>query len=259
MKAIVLESNNNLSYIEIPNPSLGSNEVLVRVAYCGICGSDIPRVFNNAARNYPLVLGHEFSGIVEVIGNAVSPKSISVGDHVVVAPLIPCHKCVDCKNGNYSLCSNYSFIGSRQQGAMAEYVAVPDSNIVKIPSNISFEQAATIEPATVALHALNLIGNVKNKTVAVLGCGIIGLYTIQLAKLLGAKKVVAIGRREKGLASAKANNADLCVSTLDDNLTKQNATDFDIVIECSGSDTTIHLSLQIIGKKGIVCFIGTPK
>lgn len=261
MKAVVLTANNNLDYRDVPVPTYGPDEILVRVAFCGICGSDLPRVFDNGARSYPIILGHEFSGIVEAIGNNVS--NIKAGDHVVAAPLIPCYQCEDCKNGNYSLCNNYSFIGSRRNGAFAEFVNLPFKNIIKLPGSLDLEQAATIEPATVVYHAFNLIGEIKGKNIAVLGCGIIGLFAIQIANILGANNIIAIGRRESGLIQAEKFGAVKCFSTLnktaEDIKKESNLNGFDIVLDCSGADKTIHSSFELVSKKGTICFVGTPK
>lgn len=261
MKAVVLEANEKLIYKDIPTPEVGPGQVRIKVAVCGICGSDVPRVFEHGAHNYPIVLGHEFSGIIDAIGEGV--QGLETGSHVVAAPLIPCHTCPECRKGNYSLCGHYSFIGSRQQGAMAEYVVVPAQNIVLISKEISFEQAATIEPATVALHALRAAKFSQGCRVAVLGCGIIGLYTIQWAKLLGADRVVAIGRGEAGLAAAKASGADVCVSTRsgsqEELISQLDRDGYDYVLECSGVTQTLQLTLRLVAKKGTVCMIGTPK
>ena len=261
MKAVVLEANEKLTYKEIPTPEVQPGTVRVRVAVCGICGSDVPRVFDHAAHNYPIVLGHEFSGTIDAIGEGVS--GLEVGMHVVAAPLIPCHECPDCERGDYSLCGHYSFIGSRQQGAMADYVVVPAKNIVPISKELSFEQAATIEPATVAIHGLRLARFTAGKSVAVIGCGIIGLYAVQWAKLLGASSVVAIGRGDTGLNAAKELGADQALSTkslTDEEFVKQlGGTKFDYVLECSGATQTLRLALQIVAKKGTVCMVGTPK
>lgn len=261
MKAVVLTSNNNIEYKDVSAPDYGSDEVLVKVACCGICGSDIPRVFDSGARSYPIILGHEFSGIVEAVGNNVS--NVKAGDHVVATPLIPCYQCDDCKKGNYSLCNNYSFIGSRRQGGFAEFVCLPSKNIVKISDRLDLKQAATIEPATVAYHAFNLIGDIKDKNIAILGCGIIGLFAIQIANILGANSIIAIGRRETGLIQANKFGATKCFSTLnktpDDIKKETNLSGFDAIIECSGADRTIHNSFELVNKKGIICFIGTPK
>lgn len=260
MKAVVLEANRVLKYREVEDPQPGPGMVRIRVAVCGICGSDLPRVFNHGARSYPLILGHEFSGVVDTVGADVA--SLSAGDHVVAAPLLPCGTCMDCKSGNYSLCKHYSFIGSRQNGAMADYVIAPVVNVVKIPDSLPMEQAATIEPATVALHAFKVSRFTAGKNVAVIGCGIIGLYAIQWARILGASQVTAIGRGQSGLNAALRVGADRAISTAgqsDEMLHELIGDGFDYVFECAGADMTIHLAIAAVAKKGTVCLIGTPK
>lgn len=260
MKAAVLEDNEKLCYRDIETPQVTAGTVQIRVAACGICGSDVPRVFDHAAHNYPLILGHEFAGTVSAVGEGVT--HVKVGDHVTAAPLVPCMDCPDCAAGNYSLCKHYSFIGSRQNGAMADYIVVPAANVLPIPEELSFEQAATIEPSTVALHALRVCHYTAGKRVAVLGCGIIGLYTVQWAKLLGASQITAISRGKRGLEAAMKLGADRAITTdgtMEDELNAAIKAGFDYVLECSGSETTIKLSLQLVANKGTVCFIGTPK
>ncbi len=261
MKAVVLNANEKLDYEEVALPEIRPGCVRIRIAVCGICGSDIPRVYDHAAHNYPVILGHEFSGIVDAIGEGVD--GFKKGEHVVAAPLVPCMTCPDCRKGNYSLCSRYSFVGSRQQGAMADYVVVPAENVIPISESLSFEQAATIEPATVGLHALRIANFTEGKSVAVLGCGIIGLYTAAWAKILGASSVTAISRGKRGLEAAARMGADEIISTEDfpsdglpDYLKERK---FDYVMECSGSGATIHLAMTLVGKKGVLCFVGTPK
>ena len=127
MKALKVYENAILKVEDVKEPVVGDNEVKIQVKACGVCGSDIPRIFNHSAHYYPITLGHEFSGVITSVGEKV--KNLTVGDHVAGIPLIPCMKCSDCTNGNYSLCKNYSFIGSRRDGAMAEFVVVPENNV----------------------------------------------------------------------------------------------------------------------------------
>lgn len=261
MKAVVIEANEKVAYKEIPTPEAGPGEVRVKVAVCGICGSDIPRVFDHGAHDYPIVLGHEFAGTVDAVGPGV--EGLAIGAHVTAAPLVPCHACPDCAKGDYSLCSHYSFIGSRQQGAMADYVVVPQANIVPIAATIPFEQAATVEPSTVALHGLKLANYQPGRRVAVLGCGIIGLYAIQWARLLGAQSVTAVGRGPAGLEAARLLGADVALSTRGvpeaEFLAQLDKAGYDYVFECSGSTQTLQMALRAVAKKGTVCMIGTPK
>ncbi|MFI3254581.1 MAG: galactitol-1-phosphate 5-dehydrogenase [Eubacteriales bacterium] len=261
MKAAVLLGNNNIVYTDIEEPILEHGYAKIKVYVCGVCGSDIPRVHNNAAHNYPLVLGHEFSG--EIIDISENTFDLKVGDSVSVAPLIPCNNCSDCHSGNYSLCEKYSFIGSRQQGGLAEYVVVPIQNLVKIPSNLSYVTAALIEPSTVALHALKVCGFGGNKTAVVIGCGIIGIFTIQWLKLLGATKVIAVARGCQAKLAAQKAGADIVLEdNVNDFLTNQVWESYGFasyVFDCVGSEKTICTSLQAVEKKGCICFIGTPK
>ena len=129
MKAGVVYAKNDIRYDDIEKPSAGPGKVLIKVKYTGICGSDVPRVNGDACHFFPNVLGHEFSGTVEEIGDGVT--SLKPGDRVAGVPLVPCMKCEDCQKGNYSLCKHYSFIGSREYGSFAQYVVVPEKNAVK--------------------------------------------------------------------------------------------------------------------------------
>ena len=126
MKAAVVVANEDVQYQEVEEPQVSKGTVKIRVRYSGICGSDIPRVLNNGVHFYPIVLGHEFSGDVVEVGEGVT--KVKVGDRVSGTPLLPCMKCDDCQQGNFSLCKHYSFIGSRQQGSNADYVVVPEQN-----------------------------------------------------------------------------------------------------------------------------------
>ena len=263
MKAAVVVGFNNIQYLDQPEPLLSVGQVKVEVKYCGICGSDIPRVLNGACHSFPQVLGHEFSGVIKEVAENVT--SVKVGDHVVGVPLVPCMECEDCKKGNFSLCKHYSFIGSRQQGAMADYVVVPEMNVFKIDSSIRLDYAALFEPSTIALHGIliNHYQPTESDIVCVIGAGTIALFTLQWCKLLGAKKVIVIGRNKLGLEIARNYGADAVVSTLDldylnqvNELTKGKG--FNYVFDAAGTGDTIHVSLQIAANKSNVCFIGTP-
>lgn len=255
MNAVVLEGIGQLLYRQVEPLAVPADSVRIRVAMCGICGSDVPRVFDGAVHGYPQILGHEFSGRIDEVGSQV--RGLAVGQKVVAAPLIPCGKCPDCRRGDYALCGSYSFVGSRQPGAMADYVVVPAGNVLPVSESVPFEQAATVEPSTVALHALRQCGFQAGKRIAVLGCGIIGLYAIQWSRLLGASGVAAIGRGEKGLAVARKLGANVCVSTVQGG--QDELEGFDYVLECSGAEQTMGLALRLAAKKGTVCYVGTPK
>lgn len=261
MKAAVLHANKDIRFDEIPTPVVEKGTVLVKVVATGICGSDLPRVHDHAAHSYPIILGHEFSGYVAEIGEGVT--SVSKDDHVVGIPLVPCMECEDCKNGNYSLCKHYSFVGSRQNGSMAEYVLLPESNVMKIDKSIPFEVAAFFEPSTVAIHALYQADYKDGGTVAVLGGGNIGLFTLQWIKIFGAKKVVVIDVDHDRLKDSLDLGADAVVALCDEDYKEQlNAlTDnrgFDYVFVSTGSTDAMKLAFEIAGNKAHLCFIGTP-
>ena len=261
MKAAVLHANKDIRFDEIPTPQVTEGTVLVKVVATGICGSDLPRVHNNGAHNYPIILGHEFSGYVQEIGEGVT--TVEKGDHVVGIPLVPCMECVDCKAGNYSLCKHYSFVGSRQNGSMAEYVLLPQTNVMKIDKSIPFETAAFFEPSTVAIHALYQADYKDGGTVAVLGGGNIGLFTLQWVKIFGAKKVVVIDIDHDRLKDSVDLGADAVVALCDEDFKDQlnTLTDgrgFDYVFVSTGSTDAMKLAFDIAGNKAHLCFIGTP-
>lgn len=210
MKAAVLHGQGDIRYEDYPLPETGRGQVLVKVRAAGICGSDITRVLGTGAHYYPIVLGHEFSGEVAETGEGVT--CVKPGDKVVAAPLIPCGLCPDCQQGAYALCKHYSFIGSRQQGGFAEYVAIPEANAVKFPQAYSFDQAAFFEPASVALHGLLQNEYRGGGIVAILGAGTIGIFTGQWASIFGAEKVVFMDIDDERLKIAKEISQGICIN-----------------------------------------------
>lgn len=261
MKAGVVHAKEDVCYEEIATPKPQAGEVLIKVKYTGICGSDIPRVNNGACHSFPIVLGHEFSGIIEEVGEGVT--SLKPGDYVAGVPLVPCMECEDCLKGNYSLCKHYSFVGSRQNGSFAEYVVVPEKNAVKFDKSVTFEKGAFFEPATVALHGLNRVDYKGGKTVAVLGAGTIGLFVMQWAKIFGAKNVVVFDISDDRLKLGKELGATGAINTLDDQFMKkamemtQNR-GFDYVFETAGNTITMKMAFELAANKAEVCFVGTP-
>lgn len=261
MKAGVVHAKEDIRYEDIKKPIPEAGQVLIKVKYTGICGSDIPRVNADACHFFPNVLGHEFSGIVEEIGEGVT--ALEVGDRVAGVPLIPCMKCIDCENGNYSLCKHYTFIGSRQFGSFAEYVVVPEKNAVKFEDSVSFEQGAFFEPSTVALHGLRQLDFKGGKTVAILGAGTIGLFVMQWAKIYGAAKTVIFDIADERLALGKKLGATAGINTLtDDYISKAmeltNGRGFDYIYETAGNTITMKMAFKLVANKGQVCFVGTP-
>jgi L-iditol 2-dehydrogenase len=261
MKAAVLHANEDLRYEEYPAPAIRPGTVKVKVRATGICGSDVPRVLHNGAHFYPTVLGHEFAGDVVEVGEGVA--SIHTGDTVAGVPLVPCFTCADCQRGNYSLCKHYSFIGSREQGSFAEYVVLPEKNAVKYNPAIPYEQAALFEPSTVALHGLFCGQYRGGETVAILGGGTIGLFTMQWAKILGARKTVVFDIDNGRLTLAKRLGADDVINTKTEGFEKAamaltGGKGYGFVFETAGSPVTMRMAFALAANKAGVCFIGTP-
>lgn len=261
MKAAVVCANEDVQYLDVEEPQAGPGQVKIRVKASGICGSDIPRVLRGGVHFYPIVLGHEFSGEVAEIGDGVT--TVKPGDRVTGAPLLPCMKCDDCQNGNFSLCKHYSFIGSREQGSNADYVVIPEANTVPFDKSISYEQGAMFEPSTVALHGLLQNDYRGGGYVAVLGCGTIGIFTMQWAKIFGSRKVVVFDISEERLALAKRMGADAVVNTTRENHIEEamavtGGKGYDFVFETAGQVPTMQMAFLLAANKSKVCFIGTP-
>ena len=261
MKAGVVHAKYDIRYEEIEKPAVEEGKVLVKVKYTGICGSDVPRVNGDACHFFPNVLGHEFSGTVAEVGEGVT--SVKPGDRVAGVPLVPCMKCVDCQQGNYSLCKHYSFIGSREFGSFAEYVLMPERNVVPFADEIGFEQGAFFEPATVALHGLQRVPYEGGKNVAILGGGTVGLFTMQWARIFGAKNLVVFDIEDSRLELGKALGATAGINTRDEDFMEQamditGGRGYDYVFETAGNTVTMKMAFALAANKANMCFIGTP-
>ncbi|KAA9144772.1 galactitol-1-phosphate 5-dehydrogenase [Microbacterium lushaniae] len=258
MRAAVLQGPGELEVRDVERPTPGPGEALVQVMVSGICGSDLPRVLGSGARRYPLILGHEFSGVVAEVGQGTE---LALGTRVAGVPLLPCDECQDCASGHYSQCRNYSFLGSRVDGAWAEYVVVPERNLLRLADAMTFEAGAMIEPSSVALHAFRLAGYDGGGRVAVIGAGNIGVFATQWARLLGADHVTVFDIDEARLATATALGADLVQRTdlqQDDWREQTGGRGFDLVIESSGVSPALTSALQLVASKGTIVSVGSP-
>lgn len=261
MKAGVVHGKCDIRYEDIEKPSPKAGEVLIKVKYTGICGSDVPRVNQGTAHFFPIVLGHEFSGTVEAVGDNV--KSVAPGDRVSGIPLVPCMECEDCKKGDFSLCKHYDFIGSHSFGSYAEYVCVPHQNVIKFDDTVTFEEGAIFEPTTIALHGLERTDYKGGRTVAILGGGTIGMLTMQWAKIFGAKKTVVFDIIDERLELAKKLGATAGINTMNNSYIKEamditSGKGFDYVFVTAGNVITMKMAFELAGNKSEVCFIGTP-
>jgi L-iditol 2-dehydrogenase len=257
MNAVVLESQLQMSYRQVPTPEPRAGQVLLAVRAASICGSDLHR-FTRGHKVMPLVLGHEAAGEVVAVGVGVDPAL--VGRHAALVPLVPCFACEQCRAGRYSACPHYSFIGSRQNGGYAERVEVPVGNLLLLPDELPFEAAALVEPSSVARHVLDLGAFQPGQSAVVLGAGSIGLMTVQWLRILGAAQIITSdlseANRQAALelgASAALDPATVDVPKEVKALTGQGA---DLALETAGAPQTLQQAIKVIRPAGTVVCVG---
>lgn len=257
MYAWNLYAPGDLRYEEVPVPTIGPGEALVKVKAVGVCGSDIPRLMETGTYHYPTICGHEFAG--EVVAVAPDVTNCRPGDRVTVIPLLPCGACDYCRLGLFQLCDHYNYLGSRTNGAYAEYVKVWAGNVLPLPPGVSYESGAMTDPASVALHAVRRLPLQPGDTVAVLGLGPIGLLAVEWVKLLGAGKVVAIDIFPEKLAVARELGADYVINGREEDPVEKVRTLLGGVqhaIEFAGSKVTQDQAIRILTKRGHAVFGG---
>ena len=257
-KSCVLIENGKFNLEENLIGKLKSNECLVKLKFTGVCSSDIYRAFDNSAYHYPLVMGHEISGLIDKVGNKI--KSFKRGDRVVVFPLIPCKKCEQCKIQKYNMCKSYSYYGSRIHGGFSQYLIVNEWNLLKIPNEISYDDAACIEPMSIGSHAIKKISEdlIKtNKKILIIGSGFIGLVILEiLSKCFKQKNISILDRNKFKLKySQKLASKKILVRKKEKNNSKyQNQ--FDIIFEASGHKSNFIKSLDYAKPSGKIIWLG---
>lgn len=263
MKAWILHGINDLRLEEIEKPSFTADEVLVSVKAAGICGSDIPRVFDTGAHRHPLIIGHEISGKVVNIGRAVDKSWLN--KRVGIFPLIPCGTCISCKKREYETCRNYSYLGSRRDGGFAEYIVVPETNLIECPDEVGYESAAMLEPMAVAVHAIRRIKIPFSKKVVVCGIGTIGLSVIMFLRESGVENILAIGKREiqkqavMDMGIPEENYCDNSEKNIEQWIQEHTCGDGSaFFFECVGKNETIRQAIKFTAPGGTVVLIGNP-
>ncbi|MEW6610615.1 MAG: alcohol dehydrogenase catalytic domain-containing protein [Patescibacteria group bacterium] len=258
MKALVYTKPHTIVFKEVPYPKIKPNEVLIRVKSVGICGTDLHIYSGGMQLPTPLIIGHEFSGVVWKTGASV--KKFEKGDRVVAEHVVSCGICRYCRRGRPNLCAYAQVIGLHRSGALAEYVAVPETLVYPFPKGMSFDEAALIEPLSIAYYAAQEIGLVLDARVAVIGQGPIGLLVDQVLKAAGAYVIgidiqdtrlqFALRRKwvDKAVNSTKQNVADVISA-----LTKDGV---DIAVEAVGHAASAELSLEITRQHGTVVLLG---
>ena len=259
MKAVRMYAPLDLRVEDVDMPVNADDECLIKIMAVGVCGSDIPRCTKYGAHVSPIIPGHEFGGIVEKVGANVT--KIKVGDHVTCPPLIPCGKCKYCQMGEYSLCEDYDYYGSRRDGAFAQYLAVKEGNLLKVDPKVSFEDAATTDPCANALHGMKRAEFKPGDSVAIYGAGPIGLFAVQYAKIKGASKIFAVDVWDEKLDMATKNGADIVVNSMKEDPVKviMDNTDgygADCVIDFSGAPICQKQAILSAAKLGRVVYLG---
>lgn len=279
MKAWRLHGIGDIRFEEVEKPDIKENEVLVEVKAAGICGSDIPRIYKTGAYSHPLIPGHEFAGIVKETGKDADKKWLK--KRVGIFPLIPCGTCEPCSNKQYEMCRSYSYLGSRCDGGFAEYVAVPEKNLIEISENISYKEAAMLEPMAVAVHAMRRTlrfeqdcqvtdvkeddkkeNDSKDKSILIYGLGTIGLFLFMFLNEAGYKNVYVVGNKESQRKKAEelgllnGHYIDKDTSIIDADASTKSG--FDICFECVGKNETMNKVVELAKPGGVVCLVGNP-
>ena len=267
MKAIVCHAPEDLRLDNFETDALGSHQLQVDVAYGGICGSDLHYYqhggFGTVRIKEPMVLGHEVSGIVRVVGSAV--QNFKAGQRIAISPSRPCGQCQYCQKGQHNHCLDMRFFGSAMrfphvQGAFRQTLVIDASQAYPLNDSLSLSLAALAEPLSVGLHAIQRAGSVFGKQVLVTGCGPIGTLLIGALRRAGAARIVAVDIADKPLECARAMGADETI-----NIAKQpealapfavNKGVFDVMFEASGNDRALRNGLDVVAPRGVIVSIG---
>ena len=251
MKALVYEGPRIMQLREVPCPELQQDEVLIRVERAGICGSELSGYLgHNSLRKPPLIMGHEFSGVIFEVGERVS--GLQAGDRVTANPLLTCGSCRYCRNGESQLCKERQLLGAHLPGAFAEFIAVPARNVYVLPDQLSFEEGALTEPFACAVHLCRLLALKPTDRLLIYGAGTIGLFAMQAAQAYGVREVVVVDLNEARLEIA-AELGGIAVTTT----RELEAPDgFDAVIDAVGAEATRQQSIAAVRAGGQVIFTG---
>lgn len=261
MKAAILTANQKIETKDTDIPKISEDECLVKIKNVGICSSDIQRGFGGGAYFYPLIMGHEMSGQIEEVGSKV--KNLKQGDKVGIFPLLPCFKCESCKQKKYVRCKDYSYYGSRRNGAYAEYLNVKSWNLIKIDQDLDFRDIACLEPMSVSLHCLKRLelNNKDSKNIIIIGAGFLGLIAAQIIKIKFPNyKLTVVDRNSFKLDIAK-KYSDETILLKDQKgwqsfLNEDGANNFDIVIEATGVPFSFVNAIDLTKEGGKCLWMG---
>lgn len=264
MKVAVMTSAMNMEWIERDIPQVKEGELLVKLEYVGVCGSDLHFYSEGRLANWvpegPLVLGHEPGGVVAEVGPGV--EGFEVGDKVALEPGVPCGQCEECRKGLYNLCQHVKFmaIPNEKDGVFSEYCTHAASMCFKLPENVSTLEGALIEPLAVGMHACELSNAKLGESAIVLGCGCIGLVTIMALKARGINEIYAVDVLDKRLEKAKEIGATRIFNGKEESIEEFVKTlpggGVDQVYECAGNAFTTLQSAKLIKRGGKITLVG---
>ncbi len=265
MKALTLTAYKNLVYGDVPDPQISDDEVLVRVRACGICGSDVHGMDGSTGRRLPpIIMGHEAAGVIAGVGKHV--KDWKPGDRVTFDSTVFCGACWYCQRGLINLCDHRRVLGVscedyRQNGAFAEYVALPQRILYRLPDSVSFEQAAMVEPVSVAVHAADRTPVSLGDTALVVGAGMIGLLVVQALRVAGCGKIIAVDLEPEKLKLAlhlgadiglKADGCDVAAEVR----SQTQGRGADVALEVIGLTPSINTAVASLRKGGWLTLVG---
>lgn len=265
MKALLLSRYGQLDYVDMPEPDIGPEEVLIEVRACGICGSDVHGLDGSTGRRRPpVVMGHEASGVIARVGSAV--RDWTPGERVTFDSTVWCGLCPACRTGRINLCGNRRVLGVscdeyRQHGAFAEYVAVPQHVLYRLPEGLSFEHAAMVEPVSVAVHAVGRTPVVLGNTALVIGTGMIGLLVVQALRAAGCGRIIAADVNAQRLELAGRLGADELlrsdqVSVPDEVLRLTGGRGADLALEVVGVGATVQAAVMSLARGAHLTLVG---
>lgn len=245
MRAAVITTPGTVEIQTVPDPTPGPREVVVRVASCGICGTDLHIMDGEVAPAYPIVPGHELAGEVVAVGSAVT--EVRVADRVAVDPNLNCGECYYCRRGRGNLCEHLAAIGVTTAGAAAEYVVAPAKNCFVLPEGVDTAEAALIEPLACAVRGFDVLPRRLADHYLIYGAGTMGLMMAELAKRCGAASVSVVDTNPARLETAAQIDGIATVTSADE---LARARGWDVVIDCTGAEAAIQDGLGRVGKGG---------
>lgn len=268
MRSSVLAELNRIEISEMPVPQLEKpDDVLIRMRSVGVCGSDIHyyrtgRIGSQVVQ-FPFTLGHEGAGVIEKTGRGVA--DLKPGDRVAIDPAMPCHECDQCRAGRPHTCRNLMFLGcpGQAEGCLSEYIVMPASSCCVLPANVTLDQAALSEPLSIGLYAVRSSGEIRGKSVGILGSGPIGLSVLLTAIASGAGNVYVTDRIDKRLAVASGmgacHTANIDTTDIVSDILEREPDQLDVVFECCGQQEAADQAIKLLKPGGKLMIIGIPE